>query len=267
VAEVVRIADIKRRVIATKAKLKAKSNEGVRINARLLELLESVEKTLLQNQGEIRRLRLTGRVFAFLALASWLVTAVAVADRFHGDFIRRAFDATQPGGEPETAAAADHEGNTPQHSGLANSEPMVGSSETDQITDGPAVGAMAPEVSGPVPGKSTGQVQEVDDLIRRPDFYQGRHVLVTGSVVRVLQRYRLRSESGLETIPLGVHGLQPADRAELEAAVESAGPLGVVLARIAGQVERRTPAGFRLVASRVVLLEAQVRSPGLERDR
>jgi len=267
VAEIVRIADIKRRVVATKAKLKAESSEGLKINARLLELLESVEKTLLHNQHQIRRLRLTGKTLALLALASWLVTAVVVADRFHGDIIGRALDALWPGGDRETAASVDREGNGSRVGDLANSRPLAGSSGTDRTADRSAVDAMAPEVSGPVPGKLAGQAQDVDDLVRRPDLYLDRHVVVTGSVVRLLQRYRLRSDSGVETIPLGIDGLQPADRAELEAAVESAGPLGAVRAQIAGRVERRTSAGFRLVASKVLLLDARAGRSGLGLDR
>ena len=59
-AEIVRIADIKQRVIATRARLSAASEDGPKLSTRVLDLLESVEKTLLHNQAQIRRLRRTG---------------------------------------------------------------------------------------------------------------------------------------------------------------------------------------------------------------
>lgn len=254
-AEVVRIADIKRQVVATKVKLKAKSSEGVGINARLLELLESVEKTLLNNQNRIHRLKRTGKVLALLGLASWLVTAVVVADRFHGDLIGRAFDAPRQGSEAETAASEAREGTATGDSGLARPEPVTGPSGGDPTASRAAVAAPTPDVSGPIPYEPAGQGSETDDLVRRPDLFQGQHVVVTGPVVRLLQRYRLRAETGLETIPLVIEGLEPADLAEFEAAVEAVGPLGGVRAQISGQVERRTPSGFHLVASKVALIE------------
>ena len=109
-AEVDHIADIKQRVAATKAQLgAAASREGWGDNARLLDVLEAVEKTLVQNQQQIRRLRRIGKALAVFALMSWIVIAALIADRAYSDTMNDAFDGTllrsQPGkGSIDTAA-------------------------------------------------------------------------------------------------------------------------------------------------------------------
>lgn len=229
-AEVVHIAEIKRRVLATKAKLSADSQDGPTVNTRLLDLLESVEKTLLHNQDQIRRLKRTGQVLAVFAILGWLATAALVADRFYGD---RAYGDSAPG----------------TRSGMASSTVTLPEPEPrEPAADLAASGSTAP--SG-----ATGSTQDVDDLILRPEDYQGRQVTVTGSVIQLFSRYRLRSETGKETIVIDIDGLRPADQAELEAALDKVGMLAGVRARILGRVQRQEAANFHLAASELVLLD------------
>ena len=227
-AEIVRIADIKQRVVATKAKLSAASPEGPHVGTRLLDLLEAVEKTLLHNQAQIRRLRRTGKALAFLALLGWLAAAALVADRFYGN---------------STTGAAD----------LAVSEPTAEPQQPDRATRHPAEIPKPGEIAGTAGPE--GSRQTVDDLVLEPHAYQGRQVTVTGSVIQLFSRYRLRSETAPNTIVLDVDGLPPADRTELEAAFEESGPLGGVRARIMGRVERGDAASFHLAASALELPE------------
>lgn len=98
-----------------------------------------------------------------------------------------------------------------------------------------------------------------DDLVFDPKSHIGRQVVVTGSVVRLLWRYRLISESGQNSIVLDVDGLHRSDRAKLEEAIEKAGFLGQVRARINGRIERQSVVTFNLAASELVLLEGAER--------
>ena len=257
-AEVVHIADIKQRVVATKAKLNAASQDGLQINARLMDLLEAVEKTLLHNQTQIRRQRRIGKTLALIALVGWLATAAFVAERFYGGLIHETFVGAGPGGQSGTAPAntqiADPDPGD-QATSLAISGSLAGTEPTDTSTERTAQSAEQPGNSGSASAAPNTLVQDVDDLVLQPDAYQGRDVVVTGSVVRLFERYRLRSEGGLETILVDVDELQQADRAKLEAAVANAGRLGEVRARIEGRIERQDPATFKLRASELVVIE------------
>jgi hypothetical protein len=97
-------------------------------------------------------------------------------------------------------------------------------------------------------------VRDVDDLIFRPDNYQGRQVVVTGSVIHLLWDYRLKAETGQNSIVIDVDGLSPGNRAMLDAAIEGVGLLGQIRARVKGRVKRQTPATFELVVSELTLI-------------
>ena len=209
-AEIVRIADIKQRVVATKAKLSAASDEGPKLNTRLFDLLEAVEKTLLHNQAQIRRLRRTGAALAVVALLGWLTAGLLVADRFTRDGADGAAELAGP--RPEQAAGT---------------------------------AATAPE----------GSADGVDGLVLEPQAFEGQDVTVTGSVIELLSRYRLRSATGANTIVVDVDALPSTDRDELAAALAEAGPLRGLRARITGRVERGEGAAFHLAASELVLLD------------
>ena len=79
--------------------------------------------------------------------------------------------------------------------------------------------------------------------------------MVTGSVVWLLWRYRLQSNSGSDSMVVDVEGLQPAAQQELEQAIDRVGILGEVQARIRGTVVRKDEESYRLAASELVLVE------------
>lgn len=224
-AEIVRIADIKQRVAATRAKLSATSDEGPKLSARLLDLLEAVEKTLLHNQAQIRRLRRTAMALAVVALLGWLAAALLVADRFYRDGANGAAD-------------------------VADARPVTQSRPPD-----PALASQPERSAVTAAAEPGGSAGGVDGLLREPQAYEGREVTVTGSVIQLLSRYRLRSQTGPNTIVVEVDQLPPADRDKLEAALAEARPLRGLRARITGRVERGEGAAFQLAATEIVLLD------------
>jgi len=103
------------------------------------------------------------------------------------------------------------------------------------------------------PEAARGLIADADDLVFHPHSYQGREVVVSGAVVHLLGRYRLKSDSGQNSLVVNVEGLSPADRAKLQDAVRKAGFLGQVDARITGRVERQSPITFQLTARELTL--------------
>jgi len=97
-------------------------------------------------------------------------------------------------------------------------------------------------------------IEDTDDLVSRPQKYQGRQLAVAGSVVQFLWEYRLKSESGQKNIVVDVDGLNQTDRAKLDAAINQAGYFGRVRARIHGKIERQTSTTFELAATQLVLI-------------
>ncbi len=96
---------------------------------------------------------------------------------------------------------------------------------------------------------------DVDSLVADPARYDARQVVVTGSLLRLLQHYRLQSKSGLRTLVVDVAGLHRAQYDQLQHAIADAGLIGSVRARISGKVERGSAEAFRLVASDLRLVE------------
>jgi len=253
-AEVVRFADIKERVLATQAKLNAASQEGREVNSRLLHLLEAVEKTLLYNQKKIYRLRRAGLALVLFGLLGWFAAAALVVERMHG---------VEPDGRPGGAVLAGRDGMDPGKPApvdhvsndavakLSSSLSDLKIGDWERAAIGPSTLAIDAQFSVSAPAKDP----DVEDLVTEPHDYQGRDVEITGSVVRLFKRYRLRSETGPNTIVLDIDGIRPSDRARLEAAIEEASLLVPLRARIKGKVERQSPVTFHLVASDLVLLD------------
>ena len=67
----------------------------------------------------------------------------------------------------------------------------------------------------------------IDDLLLDPDSFVGRDVTVTGSIVRLLSRYRLRSARGGSTLMIDLEGFTYASVAEI---LEI--PVGTVMSRL-----------------------------------
>jgi hypothetical protein len=94
-----------------------------------------------------------------------------------------------------------------------------------------------------------------DDLLLEPGNHVGREVVVTGSVVWLLWRYRLQSKTGKSSMVIDLKGLRPDERTELGKAINEAGVMGEVRARIRGTVERQGPESYRLGASELVVIQ------------
>ena len=116
-------------------------------------------------------------------------------------------------------------------------------------------GVELPSDPGPTRTVASFDVVPADDLLLHPDQFADRQVVVTGSVVWLLRRYWLRSDSGQESILIDIDGLQPNVRSDLEDAVANIETLARVRARITARVEARGSDSYRLAASEVVLLE------------
>lgn len=95
----------------------------------------------------------------------------------------------------------------------------------------------------------------VDSLVTNPGRYHARRVVVTGSLLRLLEHYRLESRSGLRTLIVDVAGIERAQFETLQQAIDQAGLIGSVRARISGTVEPLSANAFRLVADDLIMLE------------
>ena len=96
---------------------------------------------------------------------------------------------------------------------------------------------------------------DVDSLVTNPGSFQGRDIIVTGSVLRLLERYRLQSNSGQQGLVVEVAGVPTTKRGTFEKAVDGAGLNGLVRVRIRGRVDGDSTTGYRLVASDITLSE------------
>ena len=139
---------------------------------------------------------------------------------------------------PEIAASSS--------AGTNSSDPANGSFEQ--------VAALAPNQAALLTDAIADTVSP-DDLLLAPGRHLGQEVVVTGSVVWLLWRYRLQSNNGSDSMVVDVDGLQPATQQELEKAIDRVGILGEVQARIRGTVVRKDEESYRLAASELVLAE------------
>ncbi len=96
-----------------------------------------------------------------------------------------------------------------------------------------------------------GDTVAVDELLENPGRFDGKEVVVTGTVVRFLRAYRLQSSSKQITIVLDVDRARRADQIALEQALAETRRRVRVQAR--GDVERSLLA-FRLVAEDLLVL-------------
>ncbi len=94
-----------------------------------------------------------------------------------------------------------------------------------------------------------------DDLLLEPNHHVGHQVMVTGSVIWLLRRYWLQSDSGHLRMLIDVKGLQIDDRNKLKDAVVQIEFLAQARARITGTVERQGSENYHLAATQLVLFE------------
>jgi hypothetical protein len=112
-------------------------------------------------------------------------------------------------------------------------------------------------------------IEDADDLVFNPANYEGHQVAIAGRVAHLFWNYRLIAEVGQNSIVIDIDGLSQTERVKLEAAIDKAGFLGQVQARIKGTVERRALATFQLAATHLALAETGPRlrsTPDFEGD-
>lgn len=269
--DMVHIADMKRRVLAAKARLSADvSQEEPQGNDRIVVLLESVEKTLLRNQDQVRRLKQTSKALVIFCVSSWLFTAALFADRLYSDFGN---DSLSHADSDDSFQAVPSRlrfqgfGENETSTGIDDTQSVGGPPSRDQSALREASWSETRETVDLAPIRAQGGVQDVDNLLVRPHAYHGLPVEVIGSVVRLFQRYRLRSETSQKTIMIDVEGLPQPERAKLGDAIERAELLGKVRVRIFGRIERGENATFHLAAYELVVLDSSLRPVNLGRDR
>jgi len=109
----------------------------------------------------------------------------------------------------------------------------------------------------PAAAQSAASVDRVtaDELLNDPAKLVGREVEVTGSVVWLLWRYRLQTERSADSLVIDVEGLRPQERDSLKQAVDAAGFLGGVQARVRGRIDRDGASNYRLTAAEVAIIE------------
>jgi hypothetical protein len=130
-------------------------------------------------------------------------------------------------------------------------------SSTNNVAIAPITSRDAEDVAAAVRPEQTAAAEfiDVDSLIADPNRYDTHQVVVTGSLLRLLQHYRLQSNSGARTLIVDVAGIQRTQYEVLRDAIASAGLIGSVRAQISGEVVRGSSKKFHLVASDLVLVE------------
>jgi hypothetical protein len=111
-------------------------------------------------------------------------------------------------------------------------------------------------LSGPVVSKSAA-LDKVSpgDLLFAPDHHVDHQVMVTGSVIWLLRRYWLQSDSGQLRMLIDVERLQSDERNKLREVVAQIESLVQTRAHIMGTIERHGTDGYRLAATKLVFVE------------
>jgi hypothetical protein len=104
----------------------------------------------------------------------------------------------------------------------------------------------------PIPAAET---VDVDSLVTSPGRYDEYRVVVTSSLFRLLQQYRLESRLGRKSLVVDVTGLQRTQHDLLQQAIAGTGVMSTVRAQISGRVVRGSGETYRLLATDLVLLE------------
>jgi hypothetical protein len=130
-------------------------------------------------------------------------------------------------------------------------------SSTNNVAIAPRTSRDAEDAAAAVRPQQTAAAKfiDVDSLIANPNRYDTHQVVVTGSLLRLLQHYRLQSNSGARTLIVDVAGIQRTQYEVLRDAIAGAGLIGSVRAQISGEVVRGSTKKFHLVASDLVLVE------------
>jgi hypothetical protein len=171
----------------------------------------------------------------------------------------------------ELAARQQEAGSTqpptgPGATAPSDQNPVADQKDPDQTQDAEEVEA-APEIEEILTGAEisvdpatsvTAALRDAvspDDLLLEPAHHVGREVVVTGSVVWLLRRYWLQSDSGHMSMLIDVGGLQSDDRNKLKDAVVQIKFLAQARARITGTIERQGSEDHHLAATELMLVE------------
>ncbi len=143
----------------------------------------------------------------------------------------------QPSTGPEATASSDQ-------------NPVADQKDSDQVQN-------AEISSGPVTSETDAlrDTVSLERLLLDPGHHVGREVVVTGSVIWLVRRYWLQSDSGQMRMLIDVKGLHSDDWTKLNDAVVQIEFLVQVRARITGTIERQEPENYHLAATELVLVE------------
>jgi len=160
---------------------------------------------------------------------------------------------TQPPTDPGTTAPSDPDP-------VADQKDPDQTKDTEDVEAAPEIEEIlaAAEISLDPATSVTVALRETvlpDDLLLEPARHAGREVVVTGSIVWLLRRYWLQSDSGHMSMLIDVGGLRPDDRNKLEDAVVRIEYLAQVRARITGTIERQESETHHLAATELILVE------------
>ena len=256
-----RVADLQKELKAARQQNAKLSRVRVAANADASGLRTSLQQAEEQTEAIRQELRTAQQRIAGLSEAA--EAAEDEAAKLREELAARQQEAAAA--RPPTAQPVETtEPGQTQRAAEGAAEPKIEEllTATESSSDPPdPVGGNFEQIAALAPSEVALQTDAVadtvslDDLLFEPVNHLGREVVVTGSVVWLLWRYRLQSESGPDSMVIDVEGLRTADQKELQEAIDRVGILGQVHARIRGTIERRGTQHYRLTASKLVLVE------------
>ncbi len=132
----------------------------------------------------------------------------------------------------------------------SDQDPVADQKDPDQVQN-------AEISSGPVTSETDAHRDTVslERLLLDPGNHIGREVVVTGSVIWLVRRYWLQSDSGQMRMLIDVQGLHSDDRTKLKDALVQMESFIQVQARLTGTIERQESENYHLAATELVLVE------------
>jgi len=200
-----------------------------------------------------------------LMLAATVSSARVVALQRELETARhRIADLSKAVGSGEDAAAKLREELSARKQDAAASQPPAGPGATAPSDQNPVANQTDPdqvqdaEISSDPVTSETDALRDtvsLERLLLEPGDHVGREVVVTGSVIWLVRRYWLQSDSGQMSMMIDVEGLHSDDRTKLKDAVVQMEFLVQVRARITGTIERQESEHYHLAATELVLVE------------
>jgi hypothetical protein len=147
-------------------------------------------------------------------------------------------------------AAAPQPSTGPEATVPSDQNPVADQKDPDQVQN-------AEISSGPVTSETDAlrDTVSLERLLLEPGHHVGREVVVTGSVIWLVRRYWLQSDSGQMRMLIDVEGLPSDDRTKLMDTLVQMESLVQVRARLTGTIERQESENYHLAATELVLVE------------